>query len=287
MQPPAFRAVGEVAPEECLIPARDLDVLELRLSAPGADPDRAGSGLGSDRGRRHCDGQHDVPPVLAEHLLHVIRRDAIDARAVEVNQVRVPLLIVHVGKQRRIGRHDNHIGIALHARHEGGLPYGSAQVALTAALHDRVFPHINLVCGAVVGVILGGIGDKELRRGVIVLIHDLQWFALRSLERLIGEEMHLRMLRFDGVVEEGVTLVVSRPAVFVPDFHILQVERGAMPILRPHSPPRAGDRAIGVFDRIQCVLDKLAHLIQGHVLLVRHAAVDDEEWLRPQILAHL
>ena len=38
----------------------------------------------------------------------------------------------------------DHIGVPLHAGHEGGLANGGAQIALAAALGDRVFAHIDL-----------------------------------------------------------------------------------------------------------------------------------------------
>ena len=60
-----------------------------------------------------------------------------------------------------------------------------------------------------------------------------------------------------------------------------------MAVLGPERAPRAGGRAVGVLDGIQRVLHQLPHLVQRHDLLVRHAAIDDEERLRAEVLAHL
>ena len=112
-------------------------------------------------------------------------------------------------------------------------------------------------------------GDLHLapqRRGIVAEVLD---------ERPPEERDHGRKPP-DGIIAErrpveeriGVLLAPRRTLV---DLHADAREVGREP---------AGQR-------IQRVLDKFSHLIERHDLLVRHAAVDDEERLRPEILAQL
>src|SRR5258708_23774 len=99
MERPAFGAAGEVAGEERAVAAGDFDIFELGLRAPGADADGARFRGNSGFGRVDLDRQNDVASVLAEHFLNVVAGQSINTRAVEIDQIRIPLLVIYICKQ--------------------------------------------------------------------------------------------------------------------------------------------------------------------------------------------
>ena len=57
--------------------------------------------------------------------------------------------------------------------------------------------------------------------------------TLAAVVPIIGDQVHLRIFFLYGIVEQGVTVVVGRPAVFVADLHVFQRKRGRMSGLGP------------------------------------------------------
>ena len=76
---PAGGILGQIDGQQGFIAAGDLDVLELGLGHPGADPDAAADVRRRGRRRDDIGGQDDGALVLAEHFLHVVGGDAVDA----------------------------------------------------------------------------------------------------------------------------------------------------------------------------------------------------------------
>ena len=109
----------------------------------------------------------------------------------------------------------------------------------------------------------------------------------RGVTVCVGDKYHFRVLGLDGVVEQAVMILVDRSAVLVADFHVLQVEGGRMAGLGPEPAPLAFDRAVGIFDGIQGVLDPGADLSLRTCVLVGYAAVDDEQRLRADVFTEL
>ena len=110
-------------------------------------------------------------------------------------------------EQRRVAGHDDDIRVALHAGHEGRLADGAAQVALAAALRDGVFADVDLRAVAVVVVVRAGLLHEELGIVVVVLVDDVRHRIARiAAGPVVGDELHLRILRLDGVVEQRLAL---------------------------------------------------------------------------------
>ena len=167
-------------------------------------------------------------------------------------------------------------------------PTAAMQVAVARAFGDRVFAHVDLVLAAVVRVVLAGrCSMKNSGDVVVVLVQQFDGAVLGHAVPELADQLHLGISLLDGVVEEGVTLVVERAAVLVADLHELQVERRGVAGLGPQRAPFALRRAVGVLDGIQGVLHVLVHLVHRHVVVVGHAAVDDEQRLGPDVLAEL
>ena len=232
---------GQVRPQQGLLARCDFELFELGLRGPGAYADRpAMHRPGRRRGEPHVGRQYHVAPVAAEHLLHVVRRRAVSPRGVEIDQVGVPPLVVQVGEQRGVGRHHDHVAVALHAGHESRLGHGRTQVPLAGQLRHGVFAHVDLRPLALVAVVAGRVAGEELGTGIVVLVDDVG----RALGgRAIGNQLHLRIAGLDRVVEQRVTLLVGRAAVLVADLHVFQPERLGVPLPWPASHP-SGSRPV-------------------------------------------
>lgn len=140
-----------------------------------------------------------------------------------------PLRGVEMLHQRRIGRHLDHITIALHTNHEHGLGHGA----------DECCPP---VCGAGVRRCAGVLADKDAVVAVVVVVCveesdklvgaevvvdvDPHAGELRAWQALVGagDDDDVRVLCLDGVVEGGeagsVTSETALKEVFVADLDV-------------------------------------------------------------------
>ena len=121
-------------------------------------------------------------------------------RAVEIDQVRVPRLVIQIYEQRRVTGHGHHIGIAFQADHKRRLTNGTPQVALTAILIDRVFTHEHLGTVAI-GVVVEVRMTNEPVRGTIVMVVHHIGRAIAVIVPTVGDQCHVRILRLDRPVE--------------------------------------------------------------------------------------
>lgn len=181
-----------------------------------------------------------------------------------------------IGEQRRVGGHGHDIGIAFQADHERRFADGRAQVSLAAPLGDRIFTDIDPRTSAIVSVILAGVGDEEFRVAVVMLVDDLDRAVGRVTTPNIRHNLQMRIAGLDRVVEQGVAFAVGAAAVFVANLDLFQIKRRGVAIPSADRAPAAGGRPVGVFDGVERILHPRPHLVHGHVLAMRHAAVDDE-----------
>src|SRR5439155_9136276 len=130
------------------------------------------------------------------------------------------------------------IRVAFEAGHEGGFADGSAQVSFAAISRNGVLADENLRPFAIVAVVAAGLLHEKFWRVVVVLVHDFRDRVARiTALPMVGDEMHVRIFRPDGVDEQRPTLAVRSAAVFVADFEVLQMKRRGMAISRPPATP--------------------------------------------------
>ena len=226
--------------------------------------------------------------MFTEQLLNIITWDTKPPRAIEVDKVHRPTLMVRIAEQRRVRSHRHDVRVAFHACHESGFTDGAAQIALAGVAGDRVFAHENLRAFAVVTVIAMRLLHEKFRCAVIMFIHDIRLGMLGNIALpIVGDELHVRIFRFDRIVEKRPTIIVGLRAVLVTDLQILHVERCRMTVLRAQSAPETVRRAVRIFQSVKRVLHPLSHLIHRDDFLVRHADVDAEQRLGTQVFGHL
>ena len=148
-----------------------------------------------------------------------------------------PALVIHVHKQRRVAGHRHDVRVPFHAGHERGLAHRPAQVAAASAGRDGIFADENLRTIPAVGIVAMGLADEEIGIVVIMLIHDVGHAVGRITAPDVGDELYLRILRLDRFVEKRPALVVGGAAVLIADFHVFQVERRGMAVLRAQPAP--------------------------------------------------
>ncbi len=229
---------GEIALPHHPITDGHAHVLELGLGVhAGTDTDAAG-GYRFHRGLFDVDRQDHVAAVSAEHLLHVVGRCAVGPGRVEADEVRVPALLVDIGKQRGIGGEFDDVAIAFQAGHEGRFAQGRLEIAL-AALEtavvdaDGVFAEEDGAVVALLTVVTSRVLHEVFRLPVAMRVDDLHGTAANL---TIGHHMDVGILGLDGVVEEAVVVLVDRAVVLITDFDILQAEGGGMAGLGPQAP---------------------------------------------------
>src|SRR5262249_25385757 len=93
---PTIGAVGKFARVQRLVTAGYFDISKFRLGAPSAKADGSCLAGRSDIGGIDICGQDYLSPVLAKHLLDVVAGQTINTGAVEVDQVGIPLFIIHI-----------------------------------------------------------------------------------------------------------------------------------------------------------------------------------------------
>src|SRR5262245_51627055 len=74
-------------------------------------------------------------------------------------------------------------------------------------------------------------------------------------------DFDLRVAGFDRSVELGEAFAIERPLLLVADFKIFQRKRFGMTVLRTHRTPPGCDRADGVFDGVERILNQSGQLL--------------------------
>ena len=288
---PAVKAL-EVRFEQYHAILLDLDILVFRLGAVCAESNLALYRLKFFLDVFYRDGTQLVGSVVPVYDLSPIGRRTVAAALVEHDGIRIPCLPARADEERSIGAHDHDVAVAFQPGHERGLGHGSNQVAASGSLRDGILAEIDLRIAAVI-FIVGGIAVKETTgRGVHVRIDDLIAEALRFDVR---DEVHFRVFLFDRLVDQDIAFVVVPAAVLVPDFHVFEVERSRMSVLRAFSAPFCCDVAVGIFDGVQSILHERPHLIHRDDIhgisavacFMAHAAVNDEHRFGMEVFAHL
>ena len=98
------------------------------------------------------------------------------------------------------------------------------------------------------------------------------------------DQLHLRIFGADGVCQQRPALDIIRSAVFIADLHVFQIKRRGMTGLRAQTAPHGIGRAIGVFNRIERILNPLPHLSRRHADAIQcHAVIDVEQRFRAEV----
>ena len=245
------------------------------------------------------------PHVVREKLLHIIRGSTIACAAIELYHVRTPIVVVHIGKYRRVAIHHAHVRIIFHAQHEHGLAQSGLQVALhTEILRHGIFAHINLVGRTAVSIIFVIFPFKPRRVAVIMLIHHIYGIGIaprrviRAPRLHVADNGHFGIFFADGLVELDVTfrIVVALVAIvfrgkviiLISYLYQAQIEGLRMPVLCPLRAPFRGLRvAVAILNRVKRLLDVFINLAVVFGPAVPHAHVHHEERFRAQIFRQL
>ena len=174
-----------------------------------------------------------------EHHLRIIARRAVAIQRVVADQVRSPLHTarVDVHEQRRVGRHDDHITVALHASHKRGIAQRGSEVGCRRPFARSPLADKDLRAVAIGLVIVARFLEHALLALVIVVVDDV---GLHAVHRHRGDDLHVWILALDRLVELRIAAVVGFLAVeivLVADFDVAQLERLRMPVLRAYRAP--------------------------------------------------
>src|SRR5215813_118660 len=183
-----------------------------------------------------------------------------------------------MAKERRVGRHSHHVGIALKPGNESCFRQCTFPVVTivgtryTDALRC-VFAREDLWPVAWIVVISSGILAEPLRRHVVVLVDQvcIQLTHLLpkeveplSVRRWSGtrDESNVWILLLQNFGEELVALDVLRSPLLIPDANHLQVKRLRVPHLSAHPSPFRIDWSVGKLDQIGRILDVMIEIFE-------------------------
>jgi hypothetical protein len=111
---------------------------------------------------------------------------------------------IYVDQQRRIGRQDHDVRVALHAGQKRRVTESGIQIRSRAALDGCVLTDKNLGTGSVVRILSGRIPLKGPRRLVVMLVDHVRHTAGNKRNRFARERLGVRpaaplsILRCDG-----------------------------------------------------------------------------------------
>ena len=103
----------------------------------------------------------------------------------------------------------------------------------------------------------------------------------------VADELQVGIFRAQGVDIQRPAGKVVRSAVFIADFHVLEIKRGGMAHLRAARTPESVRRPVGKFHRVQRVLHPLIHPVQRNGFMMGHAHIDAEQRFGTQVLRQL
>ena len=261
---------------------------------------------------RHLGGDILVAAIEREQPLGVVAGSQAHIGIREVNHVRIPIVMLVLGKQRCIAGHLNHITIALYITQEKRL----GQRTLMGTCLRSIFANIHLRPLTVVAVVIVEVVHKPACGLVVMLIHHVEHLLMllrksptldiigrRSVERTYSTaNLNLRIAATYLLANHEATLLEgSRDDVFVTDADILQMERLRMAGICTHLRPLAGGRiAIGPLYQVAQFVDVGRHLLHrdtallsaismgiGTGVLARHAGSQHGQRLGTDILAEL
>ena len=160
----------------------------------------------------------------AEHHLRVVAGRAVAVEGVVADQVARPLHAagVDVDEQRRVAGEDDDVAVALHAGHPGGVAEGGAQVGGGRAFAGGPLADEDFGAVAVGLVVVVDVVEELLGGAVVVVVDDV---GRDAFDGRGGDDLEVRVLRLDGVVELGVAAVVAAgliELVFVADLDVVQ-----------------------------------------------------------------
>src|ERR1017187_1074114 len=172
---------------------------------------------------------HIVAMIEAEYFLRLVRGRTITVHRVVADEIGHPLHAawIHVDEQRRVGRHGNQVGVALHADHKGGIAESGAQCGSRIAdprcpLADK---HLLAPHAAPRVVIVGVKRHLLFRAAIVVLVNDVR---RAGSDRCRRDYLDLWIFCLDGVKELGESAFIAADllvgAVFIADFDIFQLE---------------------------------------------------------------
>ena len=212
-----------------------------------------------------------IAEVGREHGLRVVAGGAVAGEGVVADEVAGPLHAagVDVDEERSVGGEDDDVAVALHAGHPCGVAEGCAEVGGGRAFAGGPLAYQDLRAVAVGGVVVVDVVEELLGGAVVVVVDDV---GRDAFDGRGGDELQVRVLRLDGLVELGVAAVVAAGAVepvFVADLDVGEMEGRGVAVFGALGSPLCGGVAGDVLDLVERVLNVGLEVGAGVDVLLR------------------